>query len=41
MSEQPYLYYLGLDLGQATEYTALAILEEQLFVGEAWAYECQ
>jgi hypothetical protein len=35
----PYLYYLGLDLGQARDYSALAIIEEQLYVGEAWANE--
>jgi hypothetical protein len=34
-----YLYYLGLDLGQAQDYSALAIVEEQLYVGEAWANE--
>jgi hypothetical protein len=34
-----YLYYLGLDLGQARDYGALAIIEEQLYVGEAWADE--
>jgi hypothetical protein len=34
-----YLYYLGLDLGQARDYSALSIIEEQLFVGEAWASE--
>jgi len=34
-----YLYYLGLDLGQARDYSALAIIEEQLYVGEAWANE--
>jgi hypothetical protein len=37
--DSPYLYYLGLDLGQARDYSALAILEEQLYVGEAWADE--
>jgi hypothetical protein len=37
--DSPYLYYLGLDLGQARDYSALAIIEEQLFVGEAWADE--
>jgi hypothetical protein len=25
-----YLYYLGLDLGQVRDYSALAIIEEQL-----------
>jgi hypothetical protein len=39
MAEQPYLYYLGLDRGQARGYSALAIIEEQLIVGEAWAHE--
>jgi hypothetical protein len=34
-----YLYYLGLDLGQARDYSALAIIEEQLYVGEVWATE--
>src|SRR5215203_6363235 len=34
-----YLYYLGLDLGQARDYSALAIIEEQLYVGKAWANE--
>jgi hypothetical protein len=34
-----YLYYLGLDLGQARDYSALAIIEEQLYIGEAWANE--
>jgi hypothetical protein len=37
--ETPHLYYLGLDLGQARDYSALAIIEEQLYVGEAWANE--
>src|SRR5919107_4427851 len=37
--DNPYLYYLGLDLGQARDYSALSIIEEQLFVGEAWASE--
>ncbi len=36
---QPYLYYLSLDLGQARDYSALAIVEEQLYVGGAWAGE--
>jgi hypothetical protein len=34
-----YLYYLGLDLGQAHDYSALAIIEEQLYVAKAWANE--
>jgi hypothetical protein len=37
--DNPYLYYLGLDLGQSRDYSALAIIEEQLYVGEAWANE--
>ena len=37
--DSPYLYYLGLDLGQARDYSALAIVEEQLYVGEAWEVE--
>src|SRR5215210_4692146 len=34
-----YLYFLGLDLGQAQDYSALAILEEQLYIGQPWANE--
>jgi hypothetical protein len=37
--DSPHLYYLGLDLGQARDYSALAIIEEQLYVGDAWANE--
>jgi hypothetical protein len=37
--DSPYLYYLGLDLGQARDYSALAIIEEQLYVAKAWANE--
>src|SRR4029453_11479881 len=37
--DSSYLYYLGLDLGQARDYSALAIIEEQLYVGDAWANE--
>jgi hypothetical protein len=37
--DSPYLYYLGLDLGQARDYSALAIIEEQLYIGAAWANE--
>jgi hypothetical protein len=37
--DNAYLYYLGLDLGQARDYSALSIIEEQVFVGEAWASE--
>jgi hypothetical protein len=37
--DNAYLYYLGLDLGQAKDYSALAIIEEQLYVGDAWANE--
>jgi len=37
MREGKYMFYLGLDLGQSQDYTALAIIEEQLFVSEAWA----
>jgi hypothetical protein len=37
--DSSYLYYLGLDLGQSKDYTALAIIEEQLYVGEGWADE--
>jgi hypothetical protein len=34
-----YVYYLGLDLGQSRDYSALAIIEEQIYIGEAWANE--
>ena len=37
--DNPNLYYLGLDLGQARDYSALAIIEQQIYVGEAWANE--
>jgi len=37
--ENFYVYYLGLDLGQSRDYSALAIIEEQLYIGEAWANE--
>jgi hypothetical protein len=33
----PYLYFLGLDLGQARDYSALCVLEEQLFISSEWA----
>jgi hypothetical protein len=33
-------YYVGLDLGQSQDYTALAVLETQLWTGPLvdWAY---
>ena len=34
-----YLYYLGLDLGQARDYSALAIIEEQLWIDPGWEEE--
>jgi hypothetical protein len=34
-----YLYYVSLDLGQSQDYSALAIIEEQLYVGHDWQYE--
>jgi hypothetical protein len=34
-----YVYYLGLDLGQARDYSALAIIEEQIYIGGPWANE--
>lgn len=37
--DNPYLYYLGLDLGQARDYSALSIIEEQLYISSAWAHE--
>ena len=35
----PYSYYLGLDLGQARDYSALAIIEEQLWIDLSWVRE--
>jgi hypothetical protein len=35
--DSPYLYYLGLDLGQAHDYSALSIIEEQLYISSTWA----
>jgi hypothetical protein len=35
--DSPYLYYFALDLGQARDYSALAIIEEQIYVAQAWA----
>src|SRR5215216_1795564 len=37
MEHTNYIYYLGLDLGQAQDYSALTILEEQIYIGSAWA----
>jgi hypothetical protein len=34
--DTPYLYYLGLDLGQARDFSALVIIEEQLFISPEW-----
>jgi hypothetical protein len=30
------VYYLGLDLGQSADYTALALLEEPIWIGSQW-----
>lgn len=35
----PYLYYLGLDLGQARDYSALTVIEEQLWIDPGWEEE--
>jgi hypothetical protein len=32
-------YYLGLDLGQARDYSAIALIEEPVWVEPAWAWE--
>jgi hypothetical protein len=37
--DNPYLYYLGLDLGQSRDYSALAVIEEQIYIGAGWANE--
>jgi hypothetical protein len=35
-------FYVGVDLGQARDYTAIAVIEQPLWVGpEAWQYEFQ
>ncbi len=34
-------YFAGLDLGQAQDYTALAILERRGFTKETWTYTCK
>ncbi len=39
MMSVDYLYYVGLDLGQARDYSALAIIEEQLWVDPGWEEE--
>lgn len=36
MALPKYAYYLGLDLGQSADYTALAIIEEPLWAGDRW-----
>jgi hypothetical protein len=33
---EKFVYYLGLDLGQSADYTALAIIEEPVWVGPGW-----
>lgn len=33
-----YNYYVGVDLGQAQDYTAVAIIEEPLWVPERWSF---
>lgn len=37
MSSPYYRYFMGLDLGQARDYTALAIVEEPIWVDPSWA----
>src|SRR5215217_9571633 len=36
MSAKRFAYYLGLDLGQSADYTALAIIEEPLWANGSW-----
>jgi hypothetical protein len=36
MAAKRFAYYLGLDLGQAQDYTALAIIEEPVWDGARW-----
>jgi hypothetical protein len=31
-----YHYYVGLDLGQSRDYTALAVIEEPVWIGDIW-----
>ena len=32
-------YYIGVDLGQASDYTAIAILEEPVWIAAAWTFD--
>jgi hypothetical protein len=32
-------YYLGLDLGQARDYTAISLIEEPVWIDPEWAWE--
>src|SRR5215208_6670319 len=34
---RPFAYFLGLDLGQSADYTALAIIEEPVWMAGRWA----
>src|SRR5215211_1836979 len=36
MAAKHFAYYMGLDLGQAQDYTALAIIEEPVWDGARW-----
>jgi hypothetical protein len=39
MASTLFHYYLGIDLGQAQDYTALSLIEEPLWVDSSWAWE--
>ena len=36
MAARDFAYYLGLDLGQSADYTALALIEEPVWVSGRW-----
>jgi hypothetical protein len=36
---QLFHYYLGLDLGQARDYTAISLIEEPVWIDPKWAWE--
>jgi hypothetical protein len=38
MEDRLYNFYLGVDLGQARDYTAIALLEESAWVPEEWRF---
>ncbi len=39
MASRLFHYYLGIDLGQAQDYTALSLIEEPIWIDHSWSYE--